>query len=70
MKALKIILPNPFAILTQETMKTFLNNRMPREKFQLVQRGTGLTEIREKVASLKDRHASLELKQQSMQRVL
>jgi DNA repair exonuclease SbcCD ATPase subunit len=68
-QALNIILPNPFAMLTQETMKTFLHNKKPSEMFKLVEHGTGIKFIKQGIASLKDKLASLGHKEQSMVQV-
>jgi hypothetical protein len=69
MQALNIILPNPFAILTQETMKTFLNNKKPKVMYGLVEQGTGITFVKQGMASLKDKQAALAHKEQSMAQV-
>jgi pyridoxal/pyridoxine/pyridoxamine kinase len=64
MQALNIILPNPFAILTQETMKTFLSNN--KAKYRLVEQGTGITVVKQRFASLQDKQATLVHKQKRM----
>jgi hypothetical protein len=69
MQALNIILPNPFALLTQETMKTFLNNKKPKIMYTLVEQGTGILFVKQGMASLKDKQASLAHKEQSMAQV-
>jgi hypothetical protein len=69
MQALNITLPNPFALLTQETMKTFLNNKKPQAMYQLVEEGTGITAIKRGLASLKDKQAALAHKEKTMMQV-
>jgi len=70
MQALNISLPNPFALLTQETMKTFLNNKKPQAMYQLVEQGTGISIIKQGLASLKDKNAALAHKEKAMEKVL
>jgi DNA repair exonuclease SbcCD ATPase subunit len=67
MQALNIILPNPLAILTQETMKTFLDSK--NAKYELVEQGTGITFVKQGLATLMAKQAALAHKEQSMAQV-
>ncbi|XP_059474031.1 structural maintenance of chromosomes protein 6 [Neocloeon triangulifer] len=66
LQALNISLPNPFALLTQETMKTFLNNNKPSHMYNLIEQGTGITAIKTRLALLRDNLASLGEKRDQM----
>jgi hypothetical protein len=52
MQSLNIRLPNPFAIMTQETMKTFFMSNNTSEMYDLVREGTGMKEAQQKTQGL------------------
>ncbi|XP_065334127.1 structural maintenance of chromosomes protein 6 [Cloeon dipterum] len=66
LQALNINLPNPFALLTQETMKTFLHNNKPSQMFTLIEQGTGVSAIKVRLAELKDKVSGLVKKKSQM----